>query len=131
MRLHSSGTRENGVGDTHDLKGVSDDAHSHELLSVVAAVHHERVGETLNDGALCLAETLDGISASRVGDVDWLSDLDVIAVMFSSASILPLLLFPSIATAMRNAGPHPPTKYRKVYMGRTYVREMSRISTSS
>jgi hypothetical protein len=48
---------------TYDLESVSDDAHSHELLSVVAAVHHERVGEALNDGALGLPESLDGIAA--------------------------------------------------------------------
>ena len=51
---------------TYDLESVGDNADSHELLSVVAAVHHERVGETLNDGALGLPESLDGISAGRV-----------------------------------------------------------------
>lgn len=51
---------------TYDLEGMSDNAHSHELLSVVAAVHHERVGEALNDGALGLPESLDSISAGRV-----------------------------------------------------------------
>lgn len=45
---------------------MGDDAHSHELLSVVAAVHHERVGETLDDGALRLPESLDGIAAGGV-----------------------------------------------------------------
>lgn len=75
------------MGDTHNLEGVCNDAHSHELLSVVAAVHHERVGETLNDGALCLAETLHSVSASRVGNVHGLSDLDVIAVVSQSVSI--------------------------------------------
>lgn len=59
---------------------MGDNADSHELLSVVAAVHHERVGETLNDWALGLAETLGSITSSRVGDVDWSADLDVIAV---------------------------------------------------
>lgn len=59
---------------------MGDDADSHELLSVVAAVHHERVGETLDDRALCLPEALCGITASGVGDVDWGTDLDVIAV---------------------------------------------------
>jgi hypothetical protein len=58
---------------------MGNDAHSHKLLSVVAAVHHEGVGETLDDGALRLPEPLDGISASRVRDVDGGSDLDVIA----------------------------------------------------
>ena len=68
-----------GCGETYDLERVGDDADSHELLSVVAAVHHERVGETLDDGALGLPEPLNGISASRVGDVDGGADLDVIA----------------------------------------------------
>jgi hypothetical protein len=63
---------------------VGNDAHSHELLSVVAAVHHERVGEALDDGALRLAETLDGITTGAVGDVDGLADLDVVAVASSA-----------------------------------------------
>ena len=67
-------------GRTYDLEGVGNNADSHELLSVVAAVHHERVGETLNDGALCLAETLLGEAASGVRLVDGLADLDVVAV---------------------------------------------------
>jgi hypothetical protein len=59
---------------------VGNDADGHELLSVVAAVHHQRVGETLDDGALCLSESLLCISAGGVGDVDWGADLDVIAI---------------------------------------------------
>jgi len=51
---------------THDLESVGDDADSHQLLSVVAAVHHERVCETLDDGALSFPEALDGIAASGV-----------------------------------------------------------------
>lgn len=65
---------------SYDLKGVSDNADSHELLAVVATVHHEGVGETLNDGAVGLAETLDGIATSGVGEVDGRTDLDVVAV---------------------------------------------------
>jgi hypothetical protein len=68
-----------GEETTHNLECVSDNADSHELLSVVASVHHEGVGETLNDGALCLAESLLGVTTSRVRDVDWGADLDVIA----------------------------------------------------
>jgi hypothetical protein len=64
----------------HNLEGVCDNADGHQLLSVVAAVHHERVGESLNDRALRLAETLDGVSSCGVGDVDRLSDLNVVAV---------------------------------------------------
>lgn len=49
-----------------DLECVLDDAHGHQLLAVVAAVHHHGVGQTLHDGALSLPETLGGITASRV-----------------------------------------------------------------
>jgi hypothetical protein len=59
---------------------VSDNADSHGLLSVVATVHHDGVGQALNDGALGLAETLGGIATGRVGGVDRLADLDVVAV---------------------------------------------------
>lgn len=67
-------------GRTYDLESVGDDADGHELLAVVAAVHHERVGQTLNDGAVGLAESLDGISASGVGDVDGVSQRNVVTV---------------------------------------------------
>lgn len=70
-----------GRSGTYDLESVSDNANSEELLSVVAAVHHEGVGETLDDGALSLAETLGGIATGRVGEVDGGADLDVVAVM--------------------------------------------------
>jgi hypothetical protein len=52
--------------ETYDLESVSDDADGHQLLAVVAAVHHEGVGQALNDGALSLPEPLDGIAASGV-----------------------------------------------------------------
>ncbi len=68
---------------THDLEGVVDDADSHELLAVVTAVHHQRVGEALNDGAAGLAESLGGISAGRVGDVDGLAQVDVVTIRFN------------------------------------------------
>lgn len=61
-----------------DLESVLDDTDSHELLSVVASVHHQGVGETLNDGALGLAETLGGEATSGVGQVDGGLDLDVV-----------------------------------------------------
>lgn len=66
---------------TYDLESVGNNADSKELLSVVAAVHHERVGKTLDDGALSLAETLGGIATGRVGEVDGAADLDVVAVI--------------------------------------------------
>lgn len=52
-----------------DFKSVFDDTHGHQLLAVVAAVHHHGVGQTLHDGALGLTETLSGITSSRVGQV--------------------------------------------------------------
>jgi hypothetical protein len=66
---------------TYDFKGVCNDTHSHELFTIVATVHHKGVGETFDNGALGLAEALDGISSSGMGDVDGGSDLDVIAVV--------------------------------------------------
>ena len=60
---------------------MGDNSDSHELLSVVTAVHHQGVGETLDDWALCLSESLLCVSASRVGDVNRGSDLDVVAVL--------------------------------------------------
>ena len=59
---------------------MSDNADSHGLLSVVATIHHDGVGQALNDGALGLAETLGGIATGGVGGVDRLADLDVVAV---------------------------------------------------
>lgn len=64
---------------TYDLEGVGDNADGHNLLTVVATVHHQGVGQTLNDGALGLAETLGGITTSSVGGVDRGADLDVVA----------------------------------------------------
>lgn len=74
------------VGSTYDLEGVGNNSDSHELLSVVAAVHHERVGQSLDDGAVGLAESLGGISASGVGDVDGVSQGNVVTVASISIS---------------------------------------------
>lgn len=61
-----------------NLKGVLDNAHGKELLAVVAAVHHERIGKTLDDGALSLAESLVGISSSAVRQVNGLTNLNIV-----------------------------------------------------
>ena len=76
-------------GCTYDLEGVSNNPDSHELFTVVAAVHHEGVGETLDDRALGLAEALDGIATSGMGDVDGCSDLDVVAVFVQLGQSFP------------------------------------------
>ena len=57
---------------------MRDDSDGHELFAVVAAVHHQRVGEALDYGALGLAEPLYGVAAGGMRDVDWGADLDVI-----------------------------------------------------
>jgi hypothetical protein len=91
------------VRKTYDLEGVGNDADSHELLSVVAAVHHEGVGQTLNDRALGLAETLLGVAAGGVRHVDGSADLDVVAVWsLSSAFAFPYHSLFALALA------HPP-----------------------
>jgi len=71
---------------TYNLKAVGDDADGHELLAVVSAVHHQRVRQPLDDGALRLAKALDGISASGVRHVNWLPDLNVVATQHPSVS---------------------------------------------
>ena len=65
---------------TYDFESVCNDTHSHEFFTIVTTIHHEGVGEAFDDGALGLAESLDGISSSGMGDVDGRSDLDVVAV---------------------------------------------------
>ena len=57
----------------YDLEGVGDNPDGHELLAVVAAVHHERVSQTLNDGAVGFAESLGSIFPCRVGDIRGIS----------------------------------------------------------
>ena len=68
---------------------MSNDADSHELLAIVSTIHHERVGETLDDGAIRFAKTLDCISAGGMRDVDWRANLDVIAVGYDLVSQTP------------------------------------------
>lgn len=68
-----------GVGkQVDDLESVGDNANSHELLAVVAAVHHERVDKTLHDGGLGLLEGLVLVTASSVGSVDGIAQSNVV-----------------------------------------------------
>ena len=57
---------------------MCDDPNSHQLLAVVSTVHHEGVGQSLNDRALCFSESLCGVSTGRVGDIDGGADLNVV-----------------------------------------------------
>lgn len=65
---------------TYDFESMSNYSDGHELFAVVAAIHHQRVGKALDYGALCLAESLDSISAGGVRDVDWGAYLNIISV---------------------------------------------------
>ena len=49
-----------------DLERVLEDADGHELFAIVAAVHHERIGHPLHDGALGLAEPFGRVTAGAV-----------------------------------------------------------------
>mmetsp|Transcript_2134 Transcript_2134/g.5409 ORF Transcript_2134/g.5409 Transcript_2134/m.5409 type:complete len:251 (-) Transcript_2134:49-801(-) len=58
------------VGDqVDDLERVLDDAHRHQLLAVVAAVHHQGGHQPLHNGALGLAEALLLVAPSGVGHI--------------------------------------------------------------
>ena len=60
---------------------MCNDTDSHKLLAIITAIHHKGIGETLDYRALGLPESLDSIAASRVGDIDWRPDLNVVAVV--------------------------------------------------
>jgi len=66
----------------NDFHGVLDDANSHELLAVVAAVHHEGVHQAFHDRALSLAEALDGVAARSVRDVHGVLRLNRDVILF-------------------------------------------------
>merc|ERR1719468_1309273 len=53
----------------NDFEAVLDNSNSHQLLTVVAAVHHKAVNHTLNNGALGLLEPLGSIPSGGVGKV--------------------------------------------------------------
>lgn len=53
----------------NDLERVLDDAAGHQLLAVVATLHHQGAGQTLHNGALGLAETLGGITSGGMGKI--------------------------------------------------------------
>ena len=59
----------------------------HQLLAIVATVHHERVGQALDDGALGLAEPLGRIATSRVRKVNGGADLDVVARKYTESAM--------------------------------------------
>ena len=116
-------------------------SNSHKLLSVVTTVHHQGVGETLNDWALCLSESLLSESTGGMGDVHGLSDLDVIAVemialvmyfllqnsVVQICSIVPISRCLDASSTFSKSNRNR-NKHRRE---NPYVNEISRISTSS
>lgn len=50
--------------------------HSHQFFAIVSAVHHQWVGDALNNGALGLTETLGGVATSTVWQVNGIFLLD-------------------------------------------------------
>lgn len=64
-----------------DIHGVLHDAHRHELLTVVAAVHHKRVHEALHNGALRFPEALRRVAARSVRDVHGVLRLDADVIL--------------------------------------------------
>ena len=67
--------------DTYNLKSMCNDSDGHELLAVIASVHHHRVCQALNDWALRFSKPLDSISTSGVRCVDGCSDLYIITAV--------------------------------------------------
>lgn len=99
------------VGEEVDnLEAMLDDANSHDLLTVVAPVHHERADETLDDRALCLPEALRVVTTSGMRQVDGilLVDRDVI----SEAEVLDahILERPSVEQLNFSCGSHDCTR---------------------
>ncbi|EEQ41039.1 hypothetical protein CLUG_05166 [Clavispora lusitaniae ATCC 42720] len=64
--------------DVDDLQSVLDDSNSLQLLTVVLTVHHQRVGQSLDNWTLSLSESLGSVSTSSVGDEHWGSDSNVV-----------------------------------------------------
>ena len=87
-RILTRSSVDDGINNDLDRVGISEkvdnvhgllhDARSQQLLAVVAAVHHQRVGHALNDGALGLTEALSGITAGGVRKKDLATQLNVI-----------------------------------------------------
>ena len=53
----------------NDFHGVLHNTNSHQLLPIVAAVHHKRVSQPLDNRALSLPETLHLVPSCSVRDV--------------------------------------------------------------
>ena len=52
-----------------DLHSVLDNADGHELLAIVTTVHHQRIGQPLDNRTLGFAESLHRVSSCSVGNI--------------------------------------------------------------
>ena len=52
-----------------DLHSMLDNADGHELFAIVTTVHHERIGQPLDNRTLGFAESLHRVSSCRVGNI--------------------------------------------------------------
>lgn len=68
----------------NNFERVLNDSNGHKLLAVVATVHHERTGETLDDGTQRLVKSFDLITASRVRYVLGCLAFDWYVILFNS-----------------------------------------------
>ena len=76
-----------------DLERMRNDTQRKELLAVVAALHHEAVDETLDDGHLRLLELLLCVPPGRVREIDSVPDLDIV----DQGHVLDLNAVPSVS----------------------------------
>lgn len=53
----------------NDFKCVFNNTDGHQFLAIVSAVHHERIGQPLHDGALSLTETFGRVPTSRMRQI--------------------------------------------------------------
>lgn len=53
----------------NDFKCVFNNTDGHQFLAIVSAVHHQRVGQPLHDGALSLTETFGRVPTSRMRQI--------------------------------------------------------------
>jgi hypothetical protein len=90
-----------------NLHGVLNDADCHQLLTVVAAVHHQRVSQTLNNGALSLSESLLLVATSSVGD-----EL-LVLVLGVKGEVVLVCKKKEISVLPRKMQPHQNPKYQE------------------
>jgi hypothetical protein len=106
---------EENVIEAYDFECVLHDTNSHQLLSVISAIHHQRVCQAFDDGALGFSEAFDGIATGGVGDVDRSADLDVVTTRKQGVSKFLDLSMGSSSLRHRLVGSQIPKHTSKKY----------------